>query len=67
MMMPGMNGRETYEAISRIRPGQKAVIASGFSGTDDVNEAQRMGAGVLINKPYTIEKLGHAVMSALAL
>jgi len=67
MMMPGMNGRETYEAISRIRPGQKAVIASGFSGTDDVNEAQRMGAGVLLNKPYSIEKLGHAVMSALAL
>jgi PAS domain S-box-containing protein len=67
MMMPGMNGRETYEAVSRIRPGQKAVIASGFSGTDDVNEAQRMGAGVLVNKPYTIEKLGHAVMSALAL
>jgi len=67
MMMPGMNGRETYEAISRIQPGQKAVIASGFSDTDDVNEAQRLGAGGLLKKPYTIEKLGQAVISALAL
>ncbi len=66
VMPPGMNGRETYEAISRIRPGQKALIASGFSETDEVNEAQRMGAGALLRKPYAIEKLGHAVMSALA-
>ncbi len=67
MIMPqGMNGRETYAAVSRIRPGQKAIITSGFSETDDVNAAQRMGAGGLLKKPYSIEKLGHAVMSALA-
>ena len=68
MIMPrGMNGRETYEAVSRIRPGQKALISSGFSETDEVNEAQRMGAGGLLKKPYAIEKLGQAVMSAIAL
>jgi two-component system cell cycle sensor histidine kinase/response regulator CckA len=66
LMPPGMNGRETYEAIVRIRPGQKALIVSGFSETDEVSEAQRMGAGGLLKKPYTIEKLGHAVKSALA-
>lgn len=65
-MPRGMNGRETYEAVSRIRPGQKALISSGFSETDEVNEAQRMGAGGLLKKPYAIEKLGQAVMSAIA-
>ena len=30
IMPPGMNGPETYEAVSRIQPGQKAVITSGF-------------------------------------
>ena len=68
MIMPqGINGRETYEAISRIRPGQKAIIASGFSETEEVNEAQRMGAGKLLKKPYAIETLGQALRSALAL
>jgi DNA-binding NtrC family response regulator len=68
MIMPqGMNGRETYEAVIRIRPGQKAIIASGFSASDEVVEAQRMGAGGLLKKPYAIEKLGRTVKSALAL
>ena len=67
LMPPGMNGRETFEAIIRIRPGQRAVIVSGFSETNEVNETQRMGAGGLLKKPYTIEKLGHAMMSALAI
>jgi two-component system, cell cycle sensor histidine kinase and response regulator CckA len=66
MMPPGMNGRQTYSAVGRIRPGQRAVIASGFSETDEVEKAQRMGAGGLLKKPYTIEKLGNAVKSALA-
>jgi hypothetical protein len=34
MVMPkGINGRETYEEIIKIRPGQKAVIASGYAKT----------------------------------
>jgi DNA-binding NarL/FixJ family response regulator len=66
MMAPGINGRETYEAVRRIRPRQKAIIASGFSETDEVNEAQRLGAGGLLKKPYAIEKLGQTVMRALA-
>ena len=58
--------QETYEAILRIRPGQKDLIVSGFSETDEAREAQRMGAGGLLKKPYAIEKLGNAVRSALA-
>ncbi|MBW2707987.1 MAG: response regulator, partial [Deltaproteobacteria bacterium] len=37
MVMPkGINGRETYEAIIKIRPNQKAIIASGYAKTKDV-------------------------------
>ncbi len=67
IMEPGMNGRDTYQAVSRIRPGQRAIIASGFSESSDVAEAQRLGAGILLKKPYSIDKLGQAVMSALAI
>lgn len=57
LMPPGINGRETFEAISQIQPGQKAIITSGFSETEEVDAAQRMGAGGLLKKTYAIEKL----------
>jgi len=61
VMDPGIDGLETYERISEIHPNQKAVIASGFSKTKKVINAQRMGAGQYIKKPYTIDKIGMAV------
>jgi PAS domain S-box-containing protein len=66
MVMPkGINGRETYEEIIKIRPGQKAIIASGFSETEDAKIAQKLGAGKYIKKPYTLEKIGLAVKEEL--
>jgi len=66
MIMPnGINGLETFEAIVNIRPGQKAIIASGYARTRDVETAQTLGAGKYIKKPYTLEKLGLAVKEAL--
>ncbi|MFH1626258.1 MAG: ATP-binding protein, partial [Pseudomonadota bacterium] len=66
MIMPkGINGRETYEETIKIRPGQKAIIASGFSETGDVKIAQSLGAGKYIKKPYTLEKIGIAVKEEL--
>jgi len=62
MVMPkGINGRETYQQIIKIHPGQKAVIASGYAKTKEVDIAQELGAGKYIRKPYTLEKIGVAV------
>jgi len=61
IMDPGINGRETYEKIIAVRPGQKAVIASGFSETEEVKAAQQMGAGCYIKKPYTLDNIGMAI------
>ncbi|MCG6880911.1 MAG: response regulator [Deltaproteobacteria bacterium] len=66
MVMPkGINGRETYEEIIKIKPGQKAVIASGYAKTQEVQIAQELGAGEYIKKPYTFEKIGIAVKKEL--
>ena len=46
--------------------GQKAVIASGFSETKRAKEAQKLGAGQYVKKPYTLEKIGTAVKNELA-
>ena len=66
MVMPkGINGGKTYEDIIKIRPGQKAIIASGYAKTKEVGIAQELGAGKYIKKPYTLGKVGLAVKEEL--
>jgi two-component system, cell cycle sensor histidine kinase and response regulator CckA len=65
IMPPGIDGLETYRNIVGHRPGQKAIITSGYSETDRVSEAQRLGAGAYLRKPYTLENLGSAVKAEL--
>jgi CheY-like chemotaxis protein len=66
IMAPGIDGLETYRRMIRIRPRLKAVIASGFSATERVKAAQSLGAGVYLQKPYTVAKLGRALKEELA-
>ncbi len=65
IMPPGMDGLQTYKAILKKVPAQKAVIASGFAQTENVHAAQRLGAGSYIKKPYTLERIGTAVRTEL--
>ncbi len=67
MIMDGdMDGLETYRQILSVCPGQKAVIASGFSESERVLQAQRLGAGRYIKKPYQLEQIGLALKEQLA-
>ncbi|SHI95347.1 His Kinase A (phospho-acceptor) domain-containing protein [Malonomonas rubra DSM 5091] len=61
IMEPGMNGRETYERAVALRPGQKALISSGFSESDEVKLTQKAGASGYLKKPYSMRELGSAV------
>ena len=64
-MDPGMDGLDTYKEILELHPGQKAVIASGFSETDRAREVKRLGAGEYVKKPFLLEKIGLAVKREL--
>ena len=65
VMESGMDGLDTYRKAIEIRPGQKAVIVSGFSETERVKEALKLGAAGYVKKPYTLEAIGRAVRSEL--
>ncbi|HSO19264.1 MAG TPA: response regulator, partial [Desulfosarcina sp.] len=65
VMDPGMDGLDTYRRIIARHPGQKAVIASGFSETDRVKAAMDLGVQQYVKKPYTLERIGMAVKQAL--
>ena len=45
IMDPGIDGLETYRQILEGHPGQRAVIVSGYSETERVREARKLGAG----------------------
>ena len=64
-MDPGINGCETYQRIMKIHPNQKAIIVSGFAETDEVKQAQKLGAGRYIKKPFGLEKIGFAIKEEL--
>jgi len=65
IMAPGMDGFDTYRHIIKYNPGQKAIIASGFSKTERVKALQKLGAGQYIRKPYTLTNIARAVKEEL--
>jgi len=65
IMDPGIDGLETYRRIIEKHPGQKAIITSGYSKTERIREAQKLGAGAYVKKPYLLEKIAVAVLDEL--
>ena len=65
IMDPGMDGLDTYKEIVKLHPAQKAIIATGYCETERVFEAQKLGIGNCLMKPFTLEKLGKTVRSEL--
>lgn len=65
IMDPGMDGLDTYKKVIEIHNRQKAIIVSGFSESERVHDAQALGAGKYLKKPYVVEKLGLAVKKEL--
>ncbi|MCJ7602601.1 MAG: response regulator [Desulfobulbaceae bacterium] len=65
IMEPGIDGLETYNKILELHPGQKAIIVSGFSETYRVKEAERLGVGAYVKKPFVLKKIGLAVKAEL--
>ena len=65
IMDPGIDGLETFQRCLKIHPGQKAIIVSGFSETNKVRDAKRLGAGAYVKKPYSLETIGAAIREAL--
>ena len=65
IMDPGIDGLDTYARIVEFKPNQKAIIVSGYSETERVQAAQKLGAGAYVQKPYIREKIGLAIKAEL--
>jgi hypothetical protein len=66
VVMPGMNGRELAERLTRGRPGLRVLYTSGY-GEDVIARHGVLEPGVLLlQKPYALTKLAGLVRTALA-
>ncbi len=65
IMDPGISGLATFQELKAIDPDIGAVITSGYSKTNDVEKAQKLGAGPFIKKPYSLEGLGLGIKEEL--
>ena len=66
IMEDGFDGLDTYKEILKLRPNQKAIIASGYAETDRVKEAEKLGVGKFIRKPYTMQQMGKAIREEIS-
>lgn len=65
IMDPGIDGIETFTQMRQIIPSLKAILASGYSETERIEEIRHLGMNQYIKKPYSMEKIGLAVRDGL--
>jgi two-component system cell cycle sensor histidine kinase/response regulator CckA len=72
LMMPGMDGLETIEALRALAPGLPAVLISGALMRADPNApdllkmSRRLPDVARLAKPFTIDELLHTVRNCIA-
>ena len=64
-VMPGMGGREVFDAIKQIRPDVKVLLSSGYSSTDQVAALIERGCNGFIQKPYDTVKMSRIIRTIL--
>ena len=52
ILMPGMDGLETAQAIIEEHPEARVVMVSSLAYDDTINEAVRIGAKTFVYKPF---------------
>ncbi|MCP3892217.1 MAG: response regulator [Desulfobulbaceae bacterium] len=64
MVMPIMNGQESFFAMKEVVADVKIILASGFSRGADLEELKEKGLKGFIRKPYTTAELSRAIFAA---
>ncbi len=65
LVMPQMDGRDTFRAMRDINPAVKVLLSSGFSINGEAQQMLDQGALGFIQKPFRAGDLGEKVRSIL--
>lgn len=65
MIMPGLNGGETYDELKKIDSNIKVLLASGYSIDGQAQDILDRGCHGFIQKPFNIKRLSHKIRTVL--
>lgn len=66
MIMPGMSGGETFDALKKVSPLVKVVLCSGYSLNYKVSDILERGCCAFLQKPFSIHELSWTIRKTLA-
>ena len=64
LAMPGMDGMETFEEISKINPDLQVIFLTGHGTIPTAFHAMKMGAAEFLEKPASFQELLEKVREA---
>jgi two-component system cell cycle sensor histidine kinase/response regulator CckA len=65
LIMPGMDGGQTFDRIHEIQPLMPVILSSGYALNDQVNAIMQRGCNGFIQKPFNIYDLSEEVRKVL--
>jgi len=65
MVMPGMNGGNTYDQLKKINPEIKVLLSSGYSLNGQASEILNRGCNGFIQKPFDMKAISLKVSEIL--
>jgi len=65
MIMPDMNGQETYESLKKLNPAVKVLLSSGYSLNDQARKIMDLGCRGFIQKPFDVIQLSQKIREIL--
>lgn len=65
MIMPGLGGKETFDALRSINPDVKVLLSSGYSLDGQARTLMEKGCDGFIPKPFRAEDLSRAMRQIL--
>lgn len=64
MRMPVMNGAQLVHELRRVDPGIPVIVATAYSGDDDLRVARNEGLLAVMSKPLKLERLMELLRAA---
>jgi two-component system, cell cycle sensor histidine kinase and response regulator CckA len=65
LIMPGMSGSETFDAIRAVNPSARILLCSGYSSDDQAPEILSKGCAGFIQKPFGLGELSQKLKDIL--
>lgn len=63
MMMPKLNGAETFREMSKIRSDVKVILLSGYTDDEKIDELYEEGIYAFFKKPFRLEEIAECIES----